>query len=212
MIRRRNSSNLSFIDLLFNLALVFTALFLLTFILINPVKKGDITPIAEFIITMRWDDNSLNDIDIYIQDPSNNILYFRNKDTGLMHLDRDDRGHWNDTVSINGELITIKTNVETVSIRGVIAGTWRINVQFYRANTNVKEPVVVEMIQLNPYKLIFSKEVILDKESDEGTVYSFKMNDNKLIEHFDDTFKSLAKEVPNIYSGNGAYTGTHNQP
>jgi len=209
MLRTRFNSNLSFIDLLFNLALVFTSLFILTFLLINPVKKGDVTPIAEFLITMRWDDISLNDIDIWIEDPEKNILYFRNKDTGLMHLDRDDRGYWNDTVSINGELITIKTNVETVSIRGVLVGTWKINVHFYRAHTGgVKELIKVEMIQLNPYKFVFSKEVTLDKQGEEATVYAFIMESNKLIHRFDDSFESLVKKVPSIYAGSGEYTGS----
>ena len=78
---------LAFVDFLFILLLAFISMFILALLLINPIpKKSDVVRKAEYIITLEWDDKSLDDVDIWVQDPVNNILSFRNKVAGLMHL------------------------------------------------------------------------------------------------------------------------------
>ena len=37
-------------------------------------------------------------IDLYLKDPADNIVYFKQKDKGLTNLDRDDLGTANDTI------------------------------------------------------------------------------------------------------------------
>lgn len=68
---RRYSSNIAFIDLLFNLLIGFTSLLLIAFLLINPVaEEGKIDPRSEFLITMSWLDTSGIDLDIWIEGPN----------------------------------------------------------------------------------------------------------------------------------------------
>ena len=56
-------STLAFTDLLFNVLIGFAFLFIIAFILINPVnKRADIKSKAEFMVIMDWDPNSLFDI------------------------------------------------------------------------------------------------------------------------------------------------------
>ena len=67
----RYKSTFGFIDLLFNLLVGFTFLFMLAFILINPVaKKETLDPKAEYLIIMTWEDYSSSDIDLWIKDIS----------------------------------------------------------------------------------------------------------------------------------------------
>ena len=52
-------SSLAFTDLLFNILIGFAFMFLIAFILINPVEKdADVEVKAEFMVIMTWDDNS----------------------------------------------------------------------------------------------------------------------------------------------------------
>ena len=102
-------SNVAFTDLLFNIVVGLAFLFLLAFILMNPVaKEKDIEEKSDFIIVMTWDDESGDDIDLWVRDPLGNILSFRNRGVGVMHLDRDDLGLSND------KLIGADGNIEYV--------------------------------------------------------------------------------------------------
>ena len=99
MKRIKYKSSVAFIDLLFNITIGFAMLFIIAFLLINPItKKGDVIVKAEFIITMSWPKDSKDDIDLYVMDPQKNIVYFRQRDKGLINLDRDDLGYSNDIV------------------------------------------------------------------------------------------------------------------
>lgn len=53
---KKYSSNLAFVDLLFNLLVGFTCLFIIAFLMINPIsKKGVVEPPVKLMIEMRWD-------------------------------------------------------------------------------------------------------------------------------------------------------------
>ena len=108
-----------FIDLLFNLLVGFTFMFILAFMLINPVaKKETVDPKAEYLVVVTWDNDSVYDIDTWVLDNDNNVVSFRGKDVALITLDRDDLGIANDlyTAKDGSEKIR-KVNREVVAIR-----------------------------------------------------------------------------------------------
>ena len=109
----RYGSNLSFNDVLFNALLGFVVLFVLALLLINPItKQGDIPTKAELMITLEWDEESRDDIDIWILGPLMGApISFQNKHSGFMHLDRDDLGRSNDVMMVDGKKIVIKIKV-----------------------------------------------------------------------------------------------------
>ena len=113
-------SNVAFTDLLFNIVVGLAFLFLLAFILMNPVaKEKDVEEKSDFIIVMTWDDESGDDIDLWVRDPLGNILSFRNRGVGVMHLDRDDLGLSNDKVmGADGKTTYVYRNKEVASLRG----------------------------------------------------------------------------------------------
>jgi hypothetical protein len=119
-----SGAGLGFTDLLFNALLGFVALFIMAYLLINPVARtGAIDQKAEFLITLTWPDGRQEDVDLYVADPTGNLVWFRRREAGLMHLDRDDLGRGNDTLRVNGRLFVNPANQEIVSIRGVSIGT-----------------------------------------------------------------------------------------
>ena len=189
--------------MLFNFLLVFVILFIISFILINPSKKKeDIKPKAEYLITMTWPDDNPNDIDIWVRDPIENVIWYNHKEAGVMYLDRDDLGYLNDEYRVNGQTIYILRNIEVVTLRGRMTGKWTVNVQFYGyhtfpGKTEDHNPVTVkvEMVSLNPFKIIFTKDVVLAHPDDEKTVYSFMMNDDGNIFDLDDAQIPLVPTV-----------------
>ena len=119
-------------------------MFLIAFILMaEPNKQGNVTVKAEFLITINWPDGHPDDIDVLVEDPSGVVLWFDNKDTGTMHLDRDDRGAVQDQMMINGKMVTNPINQESVSIRAWIPGEYVVNILHYNANYNEPVPVSV---------------------------------------------------------------------
>jgi len=69
--KSKYGSSVAFTDLLFNIVVGLAFLFLLAFILMNPIaKEKDIEEKSDFIIVMTWDDESGDDIDLWVRDPS----------------------------------------------------------------------------------------------------------------------------------------------
>jgi len=173
--RRHSQIGVAFTDLLFNALLGFVVMFMLAFLLINPIaKSGSIDPKAEFLITLTWPDGRAEDVDLYVEDPAGDLVWFRNREAGLMHLDRDDLGRRNDVVEIAGRLVVNPINQETVSIRGIVPGEYVVNLHLYRALDNQPVPATVKVEKLNPkVELVFQGPVTLIEQGDERTAARF---------------------------------------
>ena len=174
--RRRNESD-PFTDLLFNALLGFTFLFLVAIMFMNPeAKSGLIDPKAEYILTITWEDNSPDDIDTWVEDPEGQVIWFRSPEAGLLHLDRDDRGLINDTITINGEVVKNPLNQEVVTIRGVVKGEYVVNLHYYASETLKAVDVNIRLVKVNPaFKIIYYGTVNLEKVGDEKTALCFKI-------------------------------------
>lgn len=175
------SANRSFIDFMFILVCCLTLFFVVTLIQILKNNEG-VVHMTEFILTMTWDKKDLNDMDIWVKDPNGNIIYYKDKevDGGSMFLDRDDLGHKNDEIEINGHIQIIEINQEIVSIRAIIPGRWIVAVHMYKRHDNNPSgtpiPVEVRLDKINPkIKIIFKKEVIMRHTWQETTVAIFEM-------------------------------------
>ena len=166
-----------FTDLLFNALLGFTFLFLVAIMFMNPeAKSGIIDPKAEYIITVTWEDNSPDDIDTWIEDPEGQLIWFRNPAGGLLHLDRDDRGLINDTITINGEEVLNPLNQEVVTLRGVVPGEYILNVHYYATETGKPVDVDIRLDKVNPkLEVKYYGTVALEKKGDEKTALRFKV-------------------------------------
>jgi hypothetical protein len=194
MQRRRYHNNTSFLDVLFNALLGFVFLFIVAFMAINvSSKKGTIETKAEFVITVTWDEKSQDDVDTWLQDPTGNVLFFRQKDIGLAHLDRDDLGIINDKVmTTGGEKIEYIYNQELTTIRGFIAGEWVLNLHMYNKRDSGVVTATVVIDKLNPRAAtIFKKTIQMTTTGEEITVARFTMDAQGEITNWDDLPKSL---------------------
>ena len=125
-IYRRQGAQDAFTDLLFNALLAFAFMFVAAFALMaDPSQTGDVASKAEVLITVRWPDDHPDDVDTLVEDPNGNLVWYHNRDAGLMHLDRDDRGAIQDRILIDGRQVANPLNQETVSIRTLQAGEIR---------------------------------------------------------------------------------------
>ena len=189
-----------FVDLLFNLLLGFAFLFIISFLMIQPIlKKAEVHTQAEYIITVTWPVNNKDDIDTWLEDPLGNVLFFRNKEVGLSHLDRDDLGHANDVIYLaDGSSVTYPYNQEITTIRGFIGGEWTLNLHMYSKNEENPTTARVVVDKLNPkLKTIIAKDITLGERGEEITVARFEMGSSGDILSVNDMYKGLIK-VENI--------------
>jgi hypothetical protein len=210
-------SNTAFVDLLFNIVVGIAFLFIVAFLLINPIsKKNDVKSKADYLIIMEWQKESIHDIDTWIRDPLGELLSFRHKDVGFMHLDRDDLGTVNDKVLLpNGQEISVQINKETAALRGTLEGWYVVNVHAYRKRKlydktkevfyNDKLKVNVKLIRVNPYKVVVMHDLVLEHQGQEFTAFQFKLDKKgKVIEVRDERVKLVTLKYG---SAGGEYIG-----
>lgn len=177
--RRRKSREAEvdpFYDMLFNMLIAFVFCFIVALLAMNPkaLKTGDIPSKAEFIINVSWPDLDPNDIDTWVQDPGGNTVWFRAREAGLMHLDRDDRGLQGDAIVVNGREVVNPLNQEVVTLRGIQPGEFTVNVHYYESRNGQPVEATVSIIKVNPRaEVIFYGQVSLARKGDEATAARF---------------------------------------
>lgn len=168
----------AFTDILFNALLGFAFMFFVAFILIQPqIPDGKISPKAEFMITAQWPDGHTDDVDLIVEDGEGNLVWFDTRESGLMHLDRDDRGALGDNITVNGQRIDNPLNQEIVTLRGIAAGEYVVNLLHYKAPTARPVEVKVKVEKLNPQvTLIYAGSNTLTGAGDEQTAIRFRLD------------------------------------
>ena len=178
MKRKKYSHFDPFTDLLFNILLGFVFLFFLTILFINPITKlGNANIKAEYIITVDWQDNLPDDVDLWVRDPNGEIVSYLKKDAGWLHLDRDDQGVVNDKITINDKEVIYPINREVVTLRGIIPGEYTVNLYLYEHKSS--KPIDAKLIieKVNPsLKLVFFNNVSLKKKDTELTIAKFRLD------------------------------------
>lgn len=194
--KRSYNTSLTFLDLLFNTLLCFAALFVISFLLINPINDdGKIDVYADFLITASWPEDMTDDIDVYIQDPLGEIVYFKNKEGSLMHLDRDDLGGSNDLIETGFGVVRYSENREIVTIRKSIPGQYIINVHVYSKKTTESVPVEVQIDKITPFSTIFLDTIILMASGEEKTVCGITLDSEGAVVAIDSVQKRLVREI-----------------
>ena len=183
-----------FSALLFNSLKAITFMFFISFAMINkPADEGKVDPKAEMLVTVSWPDNNSDDVDTYVEDPAGNVIWYNQREGGLMHLDRDDRGMFKDVILFNGIEVTNPLNQEIISFRGLEDGEYVVNVVHYIANGTAPLPVTVTVEKLNPsVKVIFYQTLNLTGTGNEQTAVRFTLKGEDVID-VNNTPKSLVE-------------------
>ena len=203
--KNKYKSTIGFTDMLFNILVGFAFLFIVAFLLIKPeAKKEDFERKAEFVVVMEWDHDAPDDIDLYVQDPTQSKVHFRLPIANFMYLDKDDLGYANDIVkNVDGTITKVNINREVVTIRGIIPGEYIINAHYYSArewqsdgtlvsNMPGMKPrakkqltVKIELHKVSPYKIWWIGEKRFTRRGQEETFVRFTIDqDGKLVGDF----------------------------
>ncbi len=187
-----------FYDMLFNMLIAFVFCFIIALLAMNPkaLKAGDIPSKAEYIISVSWPDMNPNDIDTWVQGPSGDMVWFRAREAGLMHLDRDDRGLANDTILVNGKQVINPLNTEVVTIRGIEPGEYTVNAQYYESKNNEAVEVTVSVIKVNPRAdVVFYGQLTLARMGDEATAVRFTVLPDGAVANVNTLPKKLVQRL-----------------
>jgi hypothetical protein len=179
--------------MLFKALQVVAFLFFIALLAMNPeAKSGKIDTKAEFIITAAWPDSHPDDVDLYAEDPVGNIVWYHARESGFMVLDRDDRGGLNNSIMVNGKRVSSPIRQETVSIRGIVAGEYTVNVNHYLATTGQPVPVAVKVEKVNPaIEVVHYDTILLDHTGQERTAVRFRIAESGSVLEVNRREKSL---------------------
>jgi hypothetical protein len=191
--RRSNHAGIAFTDLLFNALLGFVVMFVLAVLLINPIaESGAVDAKAEFLITLSWPEGRREDVDLYVQDPAGEMVWFRSREAGLMHLDRDDLGERNDVIEVAGRQVINPLNQEIVSIRGILPGEYVVNLHLYRGDGAQPVPATLKIEKLNPrVEQVFFGPLALIEQGDERTAARFSIGSDGRVRDVNQLPKQL---------------------
>lgn len=202
-----------FYDMLFNMLIAFVFCFIIALLAMNPraLKAGDVPAKAEFIITLSWPDRDPNDLDAWVQGPSGDVVWFRSREAGLMHLDRDDRGNANDTIVVDGRRVVNPLNQEVVTVRGVQPGEYVVNAHYYEssksttasqpaapAEPNAGSPVqaTVTVVKVNPRaEVVFYGQRLLAGPGTEVTMVRFRVQPDGSVADINTLPKQLVQRL-----------------
>lgn len=190
----------AYIDLLLNVLTGMIFLFVLTTLLIQPPKKSDegVKRDAEFIVDAEWNPDVDCDADLWVRDPSGQLVYFERKDSGYAHLERDNLGFKSNQVTdVTGKVLyTLKQNKETWVLRGKVEGEFVVNMHLYACKVdgmpqNIGVPmnlsIKLELTKVNPtVTTIHIKTIILEKVWGEKTAFTFTLDRDGNVVSIDD--------------------------
>lgn len=191
--QRHNHYAISFIDLLLNLTVTFVALFTFAILLLNDPnhKKNDAPEKAKIMIVMDWDNNSSDDIDLWLLTPEPMRIGFNNPNGKIANLERDDLGKsYNYYKDNQGGIHYQNINREVITIRQKMDGHYVVDAYFYARHpdpqTNITStgpvPVILTLIQIDPtYSELATQKVVLADVDSEETAFTFDIKDGNVI-------------------------------
>lgn len=195
--KRTYHSNLAFIDILFNTLLCFVVFFTLALIHMKKEDASATTKGIEFdayvMIVATWPGEYGDDIDLYIKDPQGGLVFFRQKNNKVMHLDRDDMGTIGELDP--GTEDRFYNNREVITIRQSIPGEFIINAHVYRKSSYGPVPVAFKIMQIRPFKTVYDTVIVLDYIGQEKTACRFTVKENGSITNINQLPVRIAKDI-----------------
>lgn len=164
------------------------------FVMISPQKKTEegIRPKAEYIISVTWPVDLDWDVDTWVRDPDDKIVWYGGKEQDFLNLERDDLGSSKMIVTTSGAIVTASQAEEIVVVRGFKPGEYVINLHLYRAKKSYREgdpvgPIKVhtKITKVNPsISTVYETDTELSFVRQEAHVVRFTMNSDGYLHAF----------------------------
>jgi hypothetical protein len=145
-------------------------------------KTDGIRPKAEYLISADWDVMLDSDVDLWLVNPSRKPIFYGSRQVGCADLDHDSLGFQTSLITLaNGSTVRAVSNKEVTSVRCFEPGHWDVGVNLYSDRELAKGrkdiQVHVEIVGLNPeVRMMFAKDVVLDRVGETVNVVSFDMD------------------------------------
>jgi hypothetical protein len=200
---RRNFAWIPLVDILMNSFMGFVALFALAIISQGKPTDGNITLKGEYLITMEWQTESSDDMDLWVRQGNGDAAGFRgwHKDIRSMSLDRDNMGSDDWLYDDAGSRVKRLPKREMITVRGIMPGKYTVNGYLYKHEPGSPNPrAYVEVIRLNPYMVVFQGEKEFTVAQRDQTYLTFTIDKDgdyhDVDEYFEDPFVAeiLAKD------------------
>jgi hypothetical protein len=200
----------------FSLALVIVLLLMITV----TKKKELLDNQAEYQASIEWDRMSDTDIDIYASyDLNKPPIYFSNKSSAGISLDRDSRGYISDRIK-NDDKTLYLPHREIITIRGNIERTVIFGAQFYRYSDSphykipdlqhINLNIHFEVIKINPSsKEIYKIDKPLNYVGDALNFVTIHFKPDATFEFVDSPIEAISNKVLHD-SSFGGIPGAHN--
>lgn len=190
--RPEYGSDTSLSDTVFIAALGFFLLFLAAYLMIRPpTEQAQVKTKAEFVLTMTWPDGALDDIDLWLQLPNGQKVWYARQDVEHATLDRDDRGAVRDTYTdANGARQLTLLNREMATIRALVPGryivaahvfadrpTWAEEGKTWEGSPKLPYEATLEVTKLNPRVTeVLRAKVRLEERGQEAVFAAFDID------------------------------------
>jgi len=151
---------------------------------------SDVSLPAYIMIIASWPADSNDDIDLYVRDPSGSIVFFRNKDNNLMHLDRDDVGNNEDLSEVEKP-----ENREVVTIRKKLEGEFIINAHSYSKYSEDRIPVSIKIVKISTRYEIHNSISFFEEVNEEQTICRFTVGPTGKIKNISHDPIEIARPI-----------------
>lgn len=189
----------AFLDVFLNSMATFVTMCVLLFLLViaqaknkNQSEKPPGYSEGVYRITMSWPGELSDDVDLYVQDPAGNIVFFNKREAGLMHLEHDDLGSRNDrTTDAEGKEVTLDQNIEHVILRATMPGEYTVNAHMYRMASDSPVVIHVRLSKSAGDETVKERNVTLFDQGDETTAFRFTLDQKAAVSETNELEKSL---------------------
>lgn len=182
MRRAREGLSPSFLDMAMTVVCVLLAMMLISVFSEPKPAAGVLTPKAEFLVEMTWDDGSASDVDLYAKGPDGKIVFFGSRKTEVMFLDTDNTGTGNGSVADRREVVTV---------RAIEPGRYEFNAHAYRIAGPVN--VKLRVLKLNPYSVVSERAVTFDTQGQERTLAAMTVRADGSAETYEAQTRMVGK-------------------
>ena len=174
---QKYSSMWAMLDIIF----VFLLAVLFQYIVVLSILKTEESPPSlidrnQYVIKMEWPPGMSVDMDLWVLDPTGSIVGYSQKEGNGVHLQRDDLGDSNDTVTLtDGSVKRSPLNEEVINIREFIPGRYFVNAHVYRNVHDEAPEVKVQLTRVTPFVEYVGTPVVMSVLGTERTMMTFDL-------------------------------------